>query len=342
MLQTKDEPQEEESMNFRLLTLDAVRLTELAAIGASRYMGWGDKEAADQAAVDAMRDMFQYVPVQGTVVIGEGEKDEAPMLYVGEEVGSGDGPEVDIAVDPLEGTTLVAKGGMGALCVVAMGPKGAFLNAPDVYMMKLAVGPEARGKIDLDDPFEDNVRRVAEARDKSLRSLTCILLDRPRNQPYIETLRQLGCRIKLIEHGDVSASLATCLSESGVDLLAGIGNSAEGVLSAAALQCFGGDFQGQLNPIGEPQHERLERMNFENHQQKYEIEDLASDKDLLFSCTGVTDGDFLDGVYYDGRDIITHSMVLRSAKGTRRFVETVHCEDEKLDLTDDAPLVLRR
>lgn len=329
-------------VNLRLYTLDAVRLTELAAIGASRYMGWGDKEAADQAAVDAMREMFERIPIRGTVVIGEGEKDEAPMLYIGEDVGSGEGPELDIAVDPLEGTTLVAEGGSGALCVVAFGPKGSFLNAPDVYMMKLAVGPEARGEIDLDDPFEDNVRRVAEARGKSLRSLTCILLDRPRNKPYINTLREMGCRIKLIDHGDVSASLAMCLPESGVDMLAGIGNSAEGVLSAAALQCFGGDFQARLNPIGDPQYERLARMDFKDHEKKYQMEDLAAGDDLLFACTGVTDGDFLDGVRYDGEEIITHSMVLRSAQRTRRFIEAVHQEEQKLDNWDDVPLVTRR
>jgi fructose-1,6-bisphosphatase II len=328
-------------MNLRLLTLDAVRLTELAAIGASRYMGWGDKEAADQAAVDAMREMFQYVPVDGTVVIGEGQKDEAPMLYIGEEVGTGEGPEVDIAVDPLEGTTIVAEGGSGALCVVAMGPKGAFLNAPDVYMMKIAVGPRARGVIDLNDSFEDNVRRVAEAKEKSLRTLTCVLLDRERNKPYINTLRELGSRIKLIDHGDVSASLATCLEESGVDMLAGIGNSAEGVLSAAALQCFGGDFQGRLNPIGDAQHDRLREMGIDDLDRVYEIGDLAADEDLLFSCTGVTDGDFLEGVRYDGEEIITHSMVLRSAKGTRRFVEGYHKESEKMAEDPDAPLVTR-
>lgn len=328
-------------MDFRLLTLDAVRLTELAAIGASRYMGWGDKEAADQAAVDAMREMFQYVPVDGKVVIGEGQKDEAPMLFIGEEVGSGDGPEVDIAVDPLEGTTIVAEGGNGALCVVAMGPRGAFLNAPDVYMMKLAVGPEAQGTLDLEDSFESNVRRVAEAKNKSLRTLTCVLLDRERNEPYIRTLRELGCRIKLIQHGDVSASLATCLEESGVDMLAGIGNSAEGVLSAAALQCFGGDFEGRLNPIGEAQHTRLEDMGFDDLEKVYDIDDLAADEDLLFSCTGVTDGEFLEGVRYDGEEIITQSMVLRSTKGTRRFVEGYHKESEKTADDHDAPLVTR-
>ncbi len=326
-------------MLLRNLTLDTVRLTELAAIAASRYMGWGDKNAADQAAVDAMRDMFQYVPVDGTVVIGEGEKDKAPMLYIGEEVGDGSGPKVDIAVDPLEGTEIVARGGSGALAVLGMGPEGSFLNAPDVYMMKIAVGPDARGTIDLAEDFETNVRRAAEARDKSLDAFTCVLLDRARNEHLIEKLRQLGCRIKLIEHGDVSASLATCLPESGVDMLAGIGNSPEGVLSAAALQCFGGDFQGRLNPIGDGQYERLDKMNISNLEKIYTIDELASGDDLLFACTGVTSGDFLEGVHYDGQEIITHSMVLRSSSHTRRYIRGYHRADKKLQGDQEMPRV---
>ncbi|MFP4687618.1 MAG: class II fructose-bisphosphatase [bacterium] len=328
-------------MMLRQLTLDTVRLTELAAIAASRYMGWGDKNAADQAAVDAMRDMFSYVPVDGTVVIGEGEKDQAPMLYIGEKVGTGDGPAVDVAVDPLEGTTIVARGGAGALCVLALGPRGSFLHAPDVYMMKIAVGPDARGAIDLEDDFSENVKRVAALKDKPLQSFTCVLLDRPRNAELIKTLRSLHCRIKLIDHGDVSASLATCLPESGIDMLAGIGNSAEGVLSAAALQCFGGDFQSRLNPLGDRQYARLEKMGIDNLNKIYRIDDLASGDDLLFSCTGVTDGDFLDGVRYDGKDIITHSMVLRSSRGTRRVIRGYHSEEEKFKDSDMAPLVTR-
>lgn len=326
-------------MLLRNLTLDTVRLTELAAIAASRYMGWGDKDAADQAAVDAMRDMFQYVPVEGTVVIGEGEKDKAPMLYIGEKVGNGNGPKVDVAVDPLEGTSIVARGGSGALAVLGMGPEGSFLNAPDVYMMKVAVGPDARGGIDLEEDFETNVRRAAEARGKTLEAFTCVLLDRPRNEHLIEKLRELGCRIKLIEHGDVSASLATCLPESGVDMLAGIGNSPEGVLSAAALQCFGGDFQGRLNPIGDDQYERLKKMDISNLEKIYTIDELASGEDLLFSCTGVTSGDFLDGVRYDGEEIITHSMVLRSSSHTRRYIQGHHRADQKIPDDEEMPQV---
>lgn len=328
-------------MTLRQLTLDTVRLTELAAIAASRYMGWGDKNAADQAAVDAMRDMFSYVPVDGTVVIGEGEKDRAPMLYIGEKVGSGEGPKVDVAVDPLEGTTIVARGGSGALCVLAMGPEGSFLHAPDVYMMKLAVGPDARGVIDLSDDFATNVKRVAEAKDKPLESFTCVLLDRARNEELIKTLRSLHCRIKLIDHGDVSASLATCLPESGIDMLAGIGNSAEGVLSAAAMQCFGGDFQTRFNPIGDRQFQRLEKMGIDDFEKIYSVDDLAAGDDILFACTGVTDGDFLDGVRYDGKEIITHSMVLRSSRGTRRVIHGYHSEEEKFKGTGDAPLFSR-
>ncbi len=328
-------------MNLRNLALDSVRLTELAAIAASRYMGWGDKEAADQAAVDAMRSMFRHVPVEGTVVIGEGQKDKAPMLYIGESVGSGEGPGVDIAVDPLEGTTIVARGGAGALCVLAMGPEDSFLNAPDVYMMKLAAGPEARGKLDLTEDLETNARRVAKAKEKSLETLTCVLLDRPRNEEYISTLRALGCRIKLIEHGDVSAALATCMPESGVDMLVGIGNSAEGVLSAAALQCFGGDIVTRFNPIGDPQYERLEDMGYTDYDEIYSIGDLAREDEILFACTGVTDGDFLDGVRYDGEQIITHSMALRSSSKTRRLIIGQHSESEKFGEDDEAPLLPR-
>lgn len=326
-------------MNLRNLALDSVRLTELAAIAASRYMGWGDKEAADQAAVDAMRSMFEHVPVDGRVVIGEGQKDEAPMLYIGESVGNENGPNVDVAVDPLEGTTIVARGGAGALCVLAMAPQAAFLNAPDVYMMKLAAGPAARGKLDLDDDLETNARRVAEAKDKSLKTLTCVLLDRPRNEEYIATLRDLGCRIKLIEHGDVSAALATCMPDSGVDMLVGIGNSAEGVLSAAALQCFGGDIQTRFNPIGDAQYERLEEMDYTDYEKIYSIHDLAEEDEILFACTGVTDGDFLDGVRYDGERIITHSMVLRSSSKTRRLIVGHHSEAEKFGGEEALPLL---
>lgn len=329
-------------MSLRNLTTDAVRLTEFAAIEASRYMGWGDKEAADQAAVDAMRSMFSHVPVDGRVVIGEGQKDEAPMLYIGETVGTGEGPTVDVAVDPLEGTTLVANGDAGALCVVALGPEDSFLHAPDVYMDKLAVGPPARGTLDMDESFERNVRRAAEASGKGLSEFTCVVLERPRNQDHIDTLRDLGCRIKLIEHGDVSASLATCLPESGVDMLAGIGNSPEGVLSAAALRCFGGDFQGRLNPIGEAQYDRLEEMGIDDLDRVYELTELAAGEDILFACTGVTDGDFLDGIRYDGEQIRTHSMVLRSARGTRRVIRGYHQEDQKLDIDEEPPLIRRQ
>lgn len=327
-------------MNLRNLTMDAVRLTEMAAIASSRYMGWGDKEAADQAAVDAMREVFQLVPADGTIVIGEGQKDEAPMLYIGEQVGNRKGPSVDVAVDPLEGTTIVAQGGQGALSVLAFGPEGAFLKTPEVYMMKLAVGPAARGAIDLNEDLETNVQRAAAAKGISLRGFTCILLERERNQPYIDTLRNLGCRIRLIQHGDVSAALATCLGESGVDMLVGIGNSPEGILSAAALQCFGGDFQGRLHPIGNKQENRLEDTEFEDLDKVYTIDELASREELLFSCTGVTDGEFLDGVRYDGKDVITQSMVLRSTKSTRRYVRGYHREDIKIG-PDSAPLIRR-
>jgi fructose-1,6-bisphosphatase class II len=230
----------------RNLALEFVRVTEAAALASARTMGKGDDKMADQAAVDSTRKALDVVNVGGTIVIGEGERDEAPMLYIGEKVGSGNGPEVDIALDPLEGTTIAANGGYNATTVIAVADKGCFLHAPDTYMMKLAVGPEAKGVLDLSDPIPLTLKRLAKALDKYIDDITVCILDRPRHDELIDTVRSTGCRIKLITDGDVSAAMATCMDDSPVDILLGIGGAPEGVLSAAALKCMGGDFQGQL------------------------------------------------------------------------------------------------
>lgn len=308
----------------RELTLEAVRITEPAAIAAAEKVGHGDSDGADQAAVDAMRKMLNHVSIVGTVVIGEGEKDEAPMLYIGENVGTGNGPAVDIAVDPLEGTAIVAEGRNNALCVLAMGERGAFLNAPDVYMMKIAVGPRAAGSIDLRKSVSANCKAVAKALGKPLPYLTVVVLDRPRHQKIIAELRHLGVRIKLISDGDVSAALSAAVPDTGVDMLIGVGGSTEGVLAAAALRCLGGQIQGRLSPIGDKQFKRIADLKIKDLGRIYNTVDLAGGDDVIFSATGVTDGDFLKGVRYGEHWIYTHSMVLRAKTGTVRFVQAQH------------------
>ncbi|MBI4177907.1 class II fructose-bisphosphatase [bacterium] len=305
----------------RELIIEAVRITEPAAVASAQKVGHGDPDGADQAAVDAMRRMFEHVNIRGTVVIGEGEKDEAPMLYIGEKVGTGQGPAVDIAVDPLEGTTIVAEGRNNALCVLAIGERGAFLHAPDVYMMKIAVGPKAAGHIDLRKNIAFNCRAVAKALEKPIRYLTVVVLDRPRHEDIIRELRQLGVRIKLIGDGDVSAALSTAVPDSGVDMLIGIGGSTEGVLAAAALRCLGGEIQGRLTPIGDSQVRRIRELKIRNVDRVYRTADMAGGSDVIFAATGVTDGDFLKGVRFGDRLIYTHSMVLRAKTGTVRYID---------------------
>lgn len=261
-------------------------------------------------------------------MIGEGEKDEAPMLYIGEKVGTGNGPEVDIAVDPLEGTSIVAEGRNNALCVLAMGERGAFLHAPDVYMMKIAVGPRAAGTIDLRKSVSDNCRAVATALGKPLQYLTVVVLDRPRHEKIIKELRGLGVRIKLIGDGDVSAALSAAVPDTGVDMLIGIGGSTEGVLAAAALRCLGGQIQGQLTPIGPKQVKRMKELKIKDVNRIYDTKDLAGGRDVIFSATGVTDGDFLKGVRYGEHWIYTHSLVLRARTGTLRYLLTQHRYDK--------------
>lgn len=310
----------------RNLALEFVRITEAAALSSSEWMGRGDEENADRAAVDAMRKAFDAVRIDGTVVIGEGERDEAPMLYIGERVGSRseDSPKIDIALDPLEGTTICAKGGVGAIAVIAVAAEGCFLHAPDTYMNKIACGPAAKGVIDLDATPEQNITRVAEKLNKAVSDLVVVIMDRPRHKELIEEVRRIGARIQLIGDGDVSAAVATGLDESGIDLLMGIGGAPEGVISAAAMQCLGGDFQGRLVFRNENEKARAIKMGIKNLEQKFTIEELSRG-DVMFIATGVTDGPLLKGVKrLPGRKARTHSIVMRSRTGTIRTIEAFH------------------
>ncbi|HLN60010.1 MAG TPA: class II fructose-bisphosphatase [Symbiobacteriaceae bacterium] len=312
----------------RELALELVRVTEAAALACARWMGRGDKNKADQLAVDAMRAGFDTVSIDGVVVIGEGELDEAPMLYIGERVGAG-GEPVDVAVDPLEGTNLVAKGLNGAIAVVAVAPKGCLLHAPDMYMEKIAVGPEARGKIDITAPIRENLRAVAAAKGKDVSALTVVILDRDRHKAMIQECREVGARIKLISDGDVAPAVATAL-ETGVDVLLGIGGAPEGVLAAAALKCLGGDMQARLKPENEQELERCKAMGLKDPTGVLRLEDLVRGDDVFFAATGITDGDLLRGVRYKGNQLgVTHSIALRCRTGTIRMIEATHRLDQK-------------
>ncbi len=307
----------------RNLALEAVRVTEAAALSASLLMGRGDEKAADQAAVDAMRQALNSLAIDGTVVIGEGERDEAPMLYIGERVGAG-GPRIDIALDPLEGTTITAKGGPNALAVVAMAEEGGFLNSPDVYMDKIAAGPGLPpGTIDLDDSPQENLRRLAEARNASVEDLVVCILDRPRHADIIAGVREAGARIMLISDGDVSGVIATAQPQSGVDLYVGSGGAPEGVLAAAALRCIGGTMQGRLLFRNDDEKARAARCGITDLDRKYGLEDLAKG-DVMFAATGVTGGPMLRGVRRFSGGAMTHSVIMRSKSGTVRFVEAQH------------------
>ncbi|MEC7276077.1 MAG: class II fructose-bisphosphatase [Bdellovibrionota bacterium] len=312
----------------RNLALEFVRVTEMAAIASARWMGRGDEKAADQAAVDAMRSMLDTIDCQGTVVIGEGERDEAPMLYIGEKVGSGQGPGLDIALDPLEGTTVCAVGASNSISVMAIAEAGGFLNAPDTYMEKIAVGPEGKGLIDIRETPKENLSRLAEAKKCKIADLTVCILDRERHQDLIAQVREAGARIKLIGDGDVAASLATCEDSSGVDMLMGIGGAPEGVIAAAALRCMGGDFQGILRFRHDEEKERAKRMGIEDLEKIYSIEELASGN-VMFVATGVTTGTFLDGVRFKPWGATTQSIVMRSESGTIRRIEAEHRFDTK-------------
>ena len=314
----------------RNLALEAVRVTEAAALAASKWIGRGDEKSADQAAVNAMRRGLNNLNIEGTVVIGEGERDKAPMLYIGEKVGSGNGPQVDIALDPLEGTTICATDGANALAVLAMAEKGGFLNAPDVYMNKIAIGPNVpKETVDLDRSPTENLKSLAKAKGCKIEDLTVVILERPRHEKLIAEVRKAGARIKLISDGDVAAIIALAQPNTGVDLYLGSGGAPEGVLAAAALRSIGGHMQGRLIFSDDEQRARARRMGIEDFDRKYELHDLASG-DVVFAATGVTDGAMLKGVYRTSSRATTHSLVLRSKTGTIRYVEAEHFFDMKV------------
>jgi fructose-1,6-bisphosphatase II / sedoheptulose-1,7-bisphosphatase len=308
----------------RNLALEAVRVTEWAALASARWMGRGDEKAADQAAVNAMRQALRGLEMQGTVVIGEGERDEAPMLYIGEKVGSGTGPTMDVALDPLEGTTVTAKGLANALTVIAFAEEGGFLNAPDVYMDKLSAGPDVPSvQLDLDNPPAANIQAVAKAKQISVSDVVVCMLDRPRHADLIAQVRATGARLRLIQDGDVAACIATTTAESGIDLYMGSGGAPEGVLAAAALRATGGFIQGRLIFRNDDEIARAARYGIHDLNRKYTLQDLA-DGPVMFAATGVTDGTLLRGVRATPHGAETHSVVMRSASGTVRWLSARH------------------
>jgi len=311
----------------RNLALEAVRVTEAAALSCARLTGCGDETAADQAAVDAMRKAFDALAIDGTVVIGEGERDEAPMLYIGEKVGSG-GPKVDIALDPLEGTTICATGAPNALSVLAMADGGNLLHCPDTYMAKIATGPAGKCVVDLDKSPTENLLALAEAKRCRVDDLMVIILARPRHDAIIQEVRKAGARIRLIGDGDVSAAIATTKPETGIDLLLGIGGAPEGVLAAAALRCVGGEFQGRLAPRNNEEIERARKMGVSDIKKKFSIDELAGG-DVMFAATGVTDGDYLQGVHFFPGGAATQSVVMRSKTKTIRVINATHYFEHK-------------
>lgn len=312
----------------RVLTLEFARVTEAAAIKCGRLMGMGDKEGADQLAVDGMHSILADVPVNGTVVIGEGELDEAPMLYIGEKVGAG-GMAVDIAVDPLEGTNLVSKGLDGAIAVMAIAAKGSLLHAPDMYMEKLCVGPRAKGRIDLNKPVKENLRRIAEGLQRGIDDLTVVILDRDRHIDIINECREAGARIKLISDGDVSPAVDVGIEGSGAHVLMGIGGAPEGVLGAAALKCLGGDMQARLMPYTDEERKRCDSMGITDVNRILTIDDLVRGDDCIFTATAVTNTPLLKGVQYFGSGARTSSVVMRYKSGTIRFIDAIHHFDKK-------------
>lgn len=315
----------------RSLAINLVRVTEAAALGAAKYMGRGDKDMADQVAVDNMRNMFDTMDIDGIVVIGEGELDEAPMLYIGERIGAcrEESLKVDIAVDPVEGTISVAKGLPNAISVVAMAPRGHLLEAPDTYMYKLAVGPRAKGVIDLNAPVKENLINIAKALNKDITDLTVTMLDRERHSDIMKDCRELGTRIKLFRDGDVAAAIATCFDHTGVDVLIGKGGAPEGVIAAAALKCLGGEMQGKLTPMSDEEVERCVNMGAPIDK-VFKLDDLVKGDEAYFAATGISDSDLLKGVTYLGHNIAkTHSVVMRSETGTIRFIEAIHKLDRK-------------
>jgi fructose-1,6-bisphosphatase II len=308
----------------RNLAMELVRVTEAAAMAAGRYMGRGQKEEADRAAVDAMRLMLNTIDINAQIVIGEGEKDQAPMLQNGEKVGTGFGPEVDIAVDPIDGTRPLANGQTNSIATVAVAPRGTmFYPGPFLYMNKIAVGPDAKCCIDIQEPISINLERIARAKQVELKDLTVIILDRPRHTEMIAEIRNMGCRIRLIHDGDVAAALMTAWPGSGIDVLLGIGGTPEGVLAACALRAMGGEIQGQLHARNPEEAARGREMGYD-FERVLTMDDLVSSEDVFFAATGITDGELLDGVKYYGQGARTHSLVVRGLTGTVRQITSTH------------------
>ncbi len=312
----------------REITLEFVRVTEAAALKSSRWMGKGDKKAADKAATDAMRGMLDLVNINGRVVIGEGEKDEAPMLYIGERVGGGGihDARVDIAVDPLDGTTLTSKGLPGAISVLAAGNEGTLMALPTFYADKIAVGPAAKDAVDINDTVRNNLKRVAKAYDFKIGELTVVILDRPRHQKMIEEVRATGARVKLISDGDVAGAISCAIRSSGSNILMGVGGAPEAVLAAAALKCLGGEIQIKLWPRDDAEKKKLADAGFKKKdlEKVYSTEDLCRGDSIIFTATGVTGGDFLDAVLFEGDTSETHSVVMRARTRTVRYIKAVH------------------
>jgi fructose-1,6-bisphosphatase II / sedoheptulose-1,7-bisphosphatase len=311
------------------LALEFVRVVEEAAIASARTMGRGDRHGADQAAVQAMRRVLDTVPVAGTVVIGEGERDEAPMLYIGEKVGlkkeySDTVPEIDIAVDPLEGTNLCAFGAAGAITVLAASEHGGLLHAPDCYMEKIIVGPTSRGVVDLDAPVRHNLKAIARRLEREVADLVVVVLDRPRHEKLIRDIREAGARIRLIPDGDLSAGIAAAILGTGVHCVMGTGGAPEGVLTAAAMRCLNGEIQARLVPKDQAQAERLRSMGISDLKKVYSTADLAPGKEIIFAATGVTDGSLLKGVRFFGEGTRTHSLVMTLSTRSVRFIDSVH------------------
>lgn len=312
----------------RNYALEFIRVTEAAAIASARLMGRGDEKAADQAAVTAMRAMFNSIDFDGRVVIGEGERDEAPMLYIGEKVGSGKGAKLDLALDPLEGTTICANGGYNSISVIAVAEEGNFLHAPDTYMEKIAVGPEAANAIDLAASPTENLKEIAKAKKTSVDHLTVVILDRPRHADLIAEVRRAGARIQLIGDGDVSAAISAAMPNSGVDVLMGTGGAPEGVIAAAAIRCIGGNMQGRLKPRKQEEIDRAQKMGIKDVHRVWSLEEMARGN-VMFCATGVTQGSFLDGVRFFPGGGETHSVVMRSETGTVRRIRASHRFDLK-------------
>ncbi|HJE20304.1 MAG TPA: class II fructose-bisphosphatase [Aliicoccus persicus] len=318
----------------RSLSMELVRVTEAAALQSARWVGKGLKDDADDAATTAMRTVFDTIPMRGTVVIGEGEMDEAPMLYIGEELGTGEGPDIDIAVDPLEGTSIVANGGWNAMTVLAVADKGNLLHAPDMYMHKIAVGPDCNGVVDLDASVRENIEAVAKAKNKDVSEVTVTILKRERNQQIIDEIREVGSRIKLIDNGDVAAAVNTCFDWTGVDMMLGSGGAPEGVIAAVAMKCLGGDFQARLFPHSDEERERCKTMGIDP-EKKLMLDDLVTGDDAIFAATAVTEGELMRGVRFKGQHAETSSIVMRAKSGTLRFINGKHRLDKKPNMVLD-------